>query len=140
LRTVEVFPVHASDPDRPKQKAGIWQCIFAAREAAAVLPRRPLERRMDDSSNGPRPTVSEISEVARDGLILWHLTMSGDRNLWCLVFEAAIGFFLVVEDHPEGTEPPRISERHTDIIALVDRTDILKDHFVRDGWTEVDVD
>jgi hypothetical protein len=140
LRAAEFFLVHASDPDSPKQKTGIWRCISAVRQAAAVLPRRPLERRMDDSTKGPRPTVSEISEVARDGLILWHLTMSGDRNLWCLVFEAAIGFLLVVEDHPEGTEPPRISERHTDIIALVDRMDILKDHFVRDGWTEVDVD
>jgi len=94
---------------------------------------------MDESSKTPKPIVSEISEVARDGLILWRLT-SGDRDLWCLVFEAAIGFFLVVEDHPEGTQPPRLSERHEDVIALVSRSDTLKDAFLRDGWTEVDVD
>jgi hypothetical protein len=95
---------------------------------------------MDDSTKAPRPSVSEISEVARDGLILWRLTTGGDRDLWCLVFETAIGFLLVVEDHPEGPQPPRISERHADVIALVSRIDILKDTFLRDGWTEVDVD
>ena len=95
---------------------------------------------MDESSKTPRPAVSEISEVARDGLILWRLTMSEDCDLWCLVFETSSGFFLVVEDHPEGTEPPRLSECHADIIALVSRSDTLKDAFLRDGWTEVDVD
>ncbi len=95
---------------------------------------------MDDSTKAPGPIVSGISEVARDGLILWRLTRSGDRDLWCLVFETAIGLFLVVEDHPEGTEPARINERHADIIALVSRTNTLKDAFLRDGWTEVDVD
>jgi len=98
------------------------------------------ERRMDESSKTPRPIVSEISEVARDGLILWRLTMSEDCDLWCLVFERSSGFFLVVEDHPEGTEPPRLSERHADVIALASRSDTLKDAFLRDGWTEVDVD
>jgi hypothetical protein len=95
---------------------------------------------MDDSTKGPRPTVSEISEVARDGLILWRLTTSGGRNLWCLVFETSSSFFLAVEDHPEGTEPPRIIERHSDVITLVNRTDSLKDAFLQDGWTEVDID
>ena len=94
---------------------------------------------MDESSKTPKPIVSEISEVARDGLILWRLT-SGDRDLWCLVFETSFGFFLVVEDHPEGTQPPRLSERHADVIALVSRSDALKDAFLRDGWSEVDVD
>jgi hypothetical protein len=95
---------------------------------------------MDESSKTHRPIVSEISEVARDGLILWRLTTSGDRDLWCLVFETSSGFYLVVEDHPEGTEPPRISERHADVIELVNRMDCLKDAFLQDGWTEVDVD
>jgi hypothetical protein len=66
--------------------------------------------------------------------------MSEDCDLWCLVFERLDGFFLVVEDHPEGNEPPRLSERHADVIALVSRSDTLKDAFLRDGWTEVDVD
>jgi hypothetical protein len=95
---------------------------------------------MDESSKPPRSIAAEISEVARGGLILWRLTMSEDRDLWCLVFETSIGFFLVVEDHPEGTRPPRLSERHADVIALVSRSDIVKDAFLRDGWTEVDVD
>ena len=94
---------------------------------------------MDESSKTPRSIVSEISEVARDGLILWRLT-SGDHDLWCLVFETPIGFFLVVEDHPEGTEPPRLSERHADVIALVSRSDALKDGYLQDGWSDVDVD
>ena len=63
-----------------------------------------------------------------------------DRDLWCLVFEAASGFFLVVEDHPEGTQPPRLSERHADVIALVSRSDALKDDYLQDGWSDVDVD
>ena len=95
---------------------------------------------MDDSTKTPGPIVSEISEVARDGLILWRLTMRGTRDVWCLVFETSFGFFLVVEDHPEGTQPPRIVERHVDVIALVSRTDGLKDAYLQDGWTEVDVD
>lgn len=95
---------------------------------------------MDDFAKATRSITSEISEVARDGLILWRLTRSQDRDLWCLVFETSIGFVLVVEDHPEGSEPPCMSERHADIIALVGRTDTLKDTFLRDGWTEVDVD
>ena len=95
---------------------------------------------MDDSTKTPRPIASEVSEVARDGLILWRLTTSGDSDLWCLVFETAVGFLLAVEDHPEGTEPPRISELHADVIELVNRMDCLKDAFLQAGWTEVDVD
>lgn len=95
---------------------------------------------MDDFTRTPRPIVSEISEVARHGLILWRLAMRGDRDLWCFVFDTSVGFFLVVEDHPEGTAPPRISERHPDVIALVGRTDALKSAFLQDGWTEIDVD
>ena len=95
---------------------------------------------MDDFAKTPGPIASEISEVARDGLILWRLTTSGDRDLWCLVFETSFGFFLVLEDHPEGTQPPRLSERHLDVIALVSRSDALKDAFLRDGWSDVDVD
>jgi hypothetical protein len=95
---------------------------------------------MDESSKAPRSIVSEISEVARDGLILWRLTTSGDGDLWCLVFETSIGFFLVVEDHPERTQPPRLSERHADVIALVSRSDALKDDYLQDGWSDVDVD
>jgi hypothetical protein len=94
---------------------------------------------MDDSTKAPWPIASETSEVARDGLILWRLT-SGDRDLWCLVFETSIGFFLAVEDHPEGAEPPCISERHADVIALVRRSDTLKDAFLQDGWLDADVD
>jgi hypothetical protein len=95
---------------------------------------------MDEPTKIPRSIVSEISEVARDGLILWRLMRSGDRDLWCLVFETSIGFFLEVDDHPEGTEPPCMSERHADVIALVTRTDTLKNAFLQNGWTEVDVD
>jgi len=95
---------------------------------------------MDDYAKTRRPIDSEISEVTREGLILWRLTMSGNRDLWCFVFETARGFFLVVEDHPEGTEPALISEHHADVIALVRRSEALKDAFLRSGWADVDVD
>jgi hypothetical protein len=95
---------------------------------------------MDEPTKTPRSIVSEISEVARDGLILWRLTRSGEHDLWCVVFETSIGFFLVVEDHPERTEAPCMSERHADVIALVSRSDALKDDYLQDGWSDVDVD
>lgn len=122
-----------------KSEDGNLRCITVGAGGSSFA-ERTIGTRMDDFAKTPRPIASEISEVARDGLILWRLTTSGDRDLWCLVFETSVGFLLVVEDHPEGTEPPRISERHADVIALVNRTDCLKDALLRDGWTEVDVD
>jgi hypothetical protein len=41
---------------------------------------------------------------------------------------------------PKGTQPPRLSERHADVIALVSRSDALKDDVPADGWSDVDVD
>ena len=140
--TGRVFPSPCQRSGQPESKKRQFSMPFRSAHAAALLPRGhwERERRMDDRTNTPRSIVSEISEVARDGLILWRLTRSGDRDLWCLVFDTSIGFFLVVEDQPKGIEPPCINERHADIIALVGRTDTLKDTFLRDGWAEVDVD
>jgi hypothetical protein len=136
----EVFLLHSSDPEQPESKNEAILDAFWLSAGGSTFAKRTIRTRMDDFAKTPRPIASEISDVARDGLILWRLTTSGDRDLWCLVFETSVGFLLVVEDHPEGTEPPRICERHADVIALVNRTDCLKDVFLQDGWTEVDVD
>ncbi len=81
----------------------------------------------------------EPSDLTSVGLILWHLSSSGQSSdLWCLVFEFSDGFYLVVDDNPEGFEPPRINERQPDIQALVHRAEELKRSLVRCGWTELD--
>ncbi len=95
---------------------------------------------MDDINKTPGPIVPEISEVARHGLILWRVATKEAQNLWCFVFDTSVGFFLVVEDHPEGTAAPRLSERYFDVIPLVNRADVLKGAFLEAGWAEVDVD
>ena len=135
----EVFLVHADDPHHAKVSGRQFALHYRWRQWQQLC-RENIGTRMDDFAKATRSITSEISEVARDGLILWRLTRSQDRDLWCLVFESSIGFVRVVEDHPEGSEPPCMSERHADFIAHVGRTDTLKDTFLRDGWTEVDVD
>jgi hypothetical protein len=96
------------------------------------------EQRMDDLQDTQANRLRDLRSRSRrvDPLAFDER----DRDLWCLVFEAASGFFLVVEDHPEGTQPPRLSERHADVIALVSRSDALKDDYLQDGWSDVDVD
>jgi hypothetical protein len=81
----------------------------------------------------------EPSDLTSVGLILWHLSSRDhSSDLWCLVFEFSDGFYLVVDDNPEGFEPPRINERQRDIQALVHRAEELKRSLVRWGWTELD--
>jgi hypothetical protein len=64
----------------------------------------------------------------------------GQTDLWCLAFEFSDGFYLVLDDNPDGTDPPRLNERQNDIIALVHRADELRRSLLRCGWTEHDVD
>lgn len=86
------------------------------------------------------PRQGEPSVPTSDGLILWHLSATGQSDLWCLVFEFSDGFYLVLDDNPEGTEPPRLNERQADIQAVVDRADQLRRSLLRCGWTEHDVE
>ncbi len=92
--------------------------------------------------NGDRSSArdSEPSVLTSDGLILWHLSSPGPSHLWCLVFEFSDGFYLVLDDNPEGTDPPRLNERQNDILALVRRAEELKRSLLECGWTEHDVE
>jgi hypothetical protein len=98
-----------------------------------------LEHRMDGLNHtGRQPT--EFSELIAGGLILWRLSTSDQPDLWCLVFDLPEGLTFVLEDHPQGNQPSRITEQHTDIVTLVNRAEMLKHSLLRSGWTEVDVE
>jgi hypothetical protein len=81
---------------------------------------------------------AEPSDVTSGGLILWHLSADDHSNLWCMAFEFSDGFYLVLDDNPEGFEPPRINEWQPDIHALVQRADELRRSLLRCGWAEID--
>jgi hypothetical protein len=87
---------------------------------------------------GRQPT--EFSELIGGGLILWRLTTAELPDLWCLAFALPEGLAFVLEDHPEGNQPSRITEQHADIVTLVNRAEMLKQSLLRSGWTEVDVE
>jgi hypothetical protein len=87
-----------------------------------------------------RTSKDEPSIPTSDGLILWHLSTTGQADLWCLVFEFSDGFYLVLDDNPEGTDPPRLNERQKDITCVVHRAEELKRSLLRCGWTEHDVE
>jgi hypothetical protein len=98
-----------------------------------------LEHRMDGLNHtGRQPT--EFSELIAGGLILWRLSTSDQPDLWCLVFDLPEGLTFVLEDHPQGSQPSRITEQHSDIVTLVNRAEMLKHSLLRSGWTEVDVE
>ena len=78
--------------------------------------------------------------VLSNGLILWHLSASGRADLWCLVFEFSDGIYLVLDDNPDDTAPPRLNERQHDVLSLVHRSEELKRSLLRCGWTEHDVE
>jgi hypothetical protein len=101
--------------------------------------RKAPEHLMDGLNHtGRQPT--EFSELTAGGLILWRLTTAGQPDLWCLAFELPEGLAFVLEDHPEGSQPARITEQHADIVTLVNRAEMLKLSLLRSGWTEVDVE
>jgi hypothetical protein len=87
---------------------------------------------------GRQPT--EFSELTAGGLILWRLCTSGQPDLWCLAFDLPEGLAFVLEDHPQGSQPSRITEQHADIVTLVNRAEMLKHSLIQSGWTEVDVE
>ncbi len=92
---------------------------------------------MNRSSRAPG---DEFSSLIADGLILWRFSTPGRFDLWCLVFEFSDGFYLVVDDDPEGPRPYMMRERHPDIVGLINRIDTLKGSLRRNGWVEVDVE
>jgi len=92
---------------------------------------------MNGSSQAPR---DEFSGPTANGLILWRFSTAGRADLWCLVFELADGFHLVVDEDPEGPRPYLIHERHPDIAGLMNRAEIVKSSLSRCGWVDVDVE
>jgi hypothetical protein len=82
----------------------------------------------------------ESSVLSPDGLVLWRLSAAGQSDLWCLVFEFPDAFYFVLEDDPHGNQPPRVTERHTEIGTVLHRADVLKRALLRCGWTDTDVD
>jgi hypothetical protein len=99
-----------------------------------------LEHRMDRMNRVPKAFASELAELTADGVIFWHLTFSGQSDLWCLVFELSDGFHLVLDDDPVGTAAYMLSEQHPDIAAVVTRAERLKGSFLRCGWKDIDVE
>ena len=95
---------------------------------------------MDKLNRSPRPAQSEWSALIANGLILWRLSTAGQSDLWCLVFEHPDGFCFVLDDDPEGTQPYLRCEHRADVVALVDRADMLKSALLDHGWVDVDVE
>jgi hypothetical protein len=95
---------------------------------------------MDGLNRGTRARVDEFAELIAGGLILWRLSTAGQSDVWCLVFGHPTGLCFVLDDDPEGTRPHKVFEAHTDIVALLDRSKVLKDSLLQDGWTEIDVE
>ena len=80
------FPCPFQRSGQPDSKTRQFPKPFPRRQVAALLPKGSPgpEQRMDESSKTPKPIVSEISELARDGLILWRLTSGNlDRGASC---------------------------------------------------------
>jgi hypothetical protein len=93
-----------------------------------------------DNRDSPSAREMEPSVLTSDGLILWHLSATSQADLWCLVFEFSDGFYLVLDDNPDGTDPPRLNERQKDIHSLIHRAEELRGSLLRCGWTEHDVE
>jgi hypothetical protein len=93
--------------------------------------------RLDPASSQP---WRELSRVAENGVVLWRMSNAGHQSLWCLVFDFPDGFHLVLDDDPAGDEPSVVVERHSDIVAVVDRADSWRTGFRKCGWSETDVE
>ena len=88
-----------------------------------------------------RATSSDsLSALLSDGLILWRLSTAERRDLWCFIFERHEGFYLVVDDDPNGTDPYQVHEQHPDIVSVAKRAEALRAFLVKCGWEDVDVE
>jgi hypothetical protein len=91
--------------------------------------------------NRQTPTSGDsLSALLSDGLILWRLSTPERRDLWCFIFERNEGFYLVVDDDPNGTDPYQVHEQHSDIVSVAKRADALRAFLVKCGWEDVDVE
>jgi hypothetical protein len=91
--------------------------------------------------NRQTPTSGDsLSALLSDGLILWRLSTPERRDLWCFIFERDEGFYLVVDDDPNGTDPYQVHEQHSDIVSVAKRADALRAFLVKCGWEDVDVE
>ena len=77
-------------------------------------------------------------ELTAEGLILWRLRRTPEDQLWCSVSEFAGELALTV--HDLALDQVKVAETHWDVVALVDRSEELREELVAAGWTVVDVD
>ena len=99
-----------------------------------------MEQRVNKLNRHAPTSGDALSALLSDGLILWRLTTPERRDLWCFIFERTEGFFLVVDDDPNGTDPYQVHEQHPDIVSVAKRADALRAFLVKCGWEDVDVE
>ena len=86
-------------------------------------------------------TVSTVlPEVTVNGLALWRLRLSSDRQLWCAVRDSTDVGELVLTVCDPAADWAISWEVHANIGQLIDRSESLRDQLVADGWQAVDVD
>jgi hypothetical protein len=98
---------------------------------------RALEHRVDYMNH---TTAPDHSLGLGDGVILWRLSLDGRPDIWCLIFELATGWHLVLDDDPTGTSPYTLAEHHRDVVAVADRAEALKRCLLLCDWKEIDVE
>jgi len=95
---------------------------------------------MDRLNSLPVLSKADTPHLAEDGLVLWQMSGGRQHRLWCLVYEFPDGFHLVIDDDPEGDQPSLFVERHSDIVAVLDRAASWRFTFRTWGWVDVDVE
>jgi hypothetical protein len=95
---------------------------------------------MDDLTHSFPAPRDDFAELTTGGLILWRLSTSGQSDLWCVVFELRGGFYVVLDDDPEGCTPYKIHEHFDDIVGLMGLAEALKSALLQSGWRDVDIE
>lgn len=119
---------------------GTFRCLRGPNDnelPGTLFAQRPTI--MDKLHGGSVWPRGEVSELLRDGLILWRLAANGHADLWCLIFEVPEGYRLVLDDDPNGDRPFSVCERHDDVVSLLKGAESLKYCLLARGWREVDV-
>ena len=70
--------------------------------------------------------------------MLWRVRRSPQEQLWCSVRARESGPVLAVED--PATPLTAVTEHHSHIGALIERSEHLRSQLQAAGWTAVDVD
>ena len=79
-----------------------------------------------------------LPEVTADGLVLWRVRRTPDRQAWCYVTEFCGEVTLSV--HDLGTDDVFIAEVHASLPSLVERAERIRRKLLATGWDEYDPD